>query len=124
MTSLIMTLHIIVAFSLIGCVLMQRGQGADMGVSFGGCGAQTLFGSRGAGSFLGKVTGGLATTFMLTSLFLAFASQQESGSLVERNVSQPIPLEQPGLPASDAPVGFDPNLLKQEKPADDLPAPE
>ena len=124
MTSMIMTLHVIVAFSLIGCVLLQRGQGADMGVSFGGGGAQTLFGSRGAGSFLGKVTGGLAAAFMVTSLFLAFASQQDTGSVVEKNAAQPVPLEQPALPASDQPLGFDPNMLKQEQPADDLPAPE
>ncbi len=98
MTSIILTIHIIVAIALIGVVLIQRGQGADIGASFGGGGAQTLFGSRGSGSFLGKLTGGLAATFMVTSLTLAFFTQQDAGSLVERSA----PIQQPLLPSSDA----------------------
>ena len=58
MTVVIVTLHIVAALLLIVVVLIQRGQGADIGASFGGGGAQTLFGSRGSGSFLGKLTGG------------------------------------------------------------------
>ncbi len=114
MTSIILTIHILAAIALIGVVLIQRGQGADIGASFGGGGAQTLFGSRGSGSFLGKVTGGLAATFMLTSLTLAFFTQQDAGSLVERAA----PVQQPTLPASDGGVpsaaGFDPSALKKE----------
>lgn len=72
MTTILIIVHVLIALLLIGTVLIQRGQGADMGVSFGGGGAQTLFGSRGSGSFLGKLTGGLAAAFMMTSLTLAF----------------------------------------------------
>ncbi len=111
MTTMLIILHVIVGLLLIGVVLIQRGQGADMGVSFGGGGAQTLFGSRGSGSFLGKLTGGLAATFMVTSLTLAFFSQQEGGSVVERNLTQPVPAE--SAPATaPANEGFDPNALK------------
>ncbi len=112
MTSIILTIHIIVAIALIGVVLIQRGQGADIGASFGGGGAQTLFGSRGSGSFLGKLTGGLAATFMITSLTLAFFTQQDAGSLVERSA----PVQQPALPSSDAEStvkGFDASQLKK-----------
>jgi preprotein translocase subunit SecG len=111
---------VIVALLLISVVLIQKGQGADMGVSFGGGGAQTLFGSRGSGSFLGKLTGGLAATFMLTSLTLAFFSQQQTGSVVERSIVDDIPLEQPTQ------GGFDPSKLKSDSPAttDSLPAAE
>jgi len=45
LNGLVLTLHVIVAVVLIGVVLVQRGEGADMGVSFGGGGAQTLFGT-------------------------------------------------------------------------------
>ncbi|RMH52765.1 MAG: preprotein translocase subunit SecG [Zetaproteobacteria bacterium] len=99
MTTLLVTIHVIVAFLLIGVVLIQRGQGAEMGASFGGGGAQTLFGSRGSGSFLGKLTGALAGIFMLTSLTLAFFTQQHTGSVVERAVTsvptQPGPVKRP-----------------------------
>jgi len=119
MTTIIIIVHVLVALLLIVVVLIQRGQGADMGVSFGGGGAQTLFGSRGSGSFLGKLTGGLAATFMMTSLTLAFFSQQHTGSVVERSVADQTTTEQsaPATPAQGG--GFDPSKLK----LDDTSAP-
>jgi len=121
MTIFIVTIHIILAISLVGVILIQRGQGADMGVSFGGGGAQTLFGSRGSGSFLGKVTGGLAAAFMVTSLTLALISQKETGSLVEKSVVQPAaPAQQETVPPADK-GGFDASKLKQNSAAPDLP---
>jgi len=125
METVLMAVHLLVAVLLIGVVLIQRGQGADMGASFGGGGAQTLFGSRGSGSFLGKATGGLAAVFMMTSLSLAFFTQQQAGSVVEQipaTVTQTKPDAQ-----KDAQGGFDPALLKKSaaKPAgDSLPAAE
>lgn len=111
MTMLLLTVHVIVAVVLVAVVLVQRGEGADMGVSFGGGGAQTLFGSRGSGSFLGKVTGGLAAVFMLTSLTLAFFSQKHAGSVVERTVNQPAQQEQQ-LPSGGDNGNFNPDKLK------------
>ncbi len=121
MTTVLIVVHVLVALALIGVVLIQRGQGAEMGVSFGGGGAQTLFGSRGSGSFLGKLTGALAAVFMLTSLTLAFFSQQKTGSVVERTA---VPA--PAAPTKSAPAapGFDPSKLKSDQPAEDLPAAE
>ena len=121
MTTILIITHVIVALVLIGVILIQRGQGADMGASFGGGGAQTLVGSRGSGSFLGKLTGGLAAAFMLTSLTLAFFSQQETGSVVERatvNSAPAIPASSEQQPAGG---GFDPSKLS-DTPADSLPA--
>ncbi len=129
MTTVLIILHVIVAISLIAVVLIQRGQGAEMGVAFGGGGAQTLFGSRGSGSFLGKLTGGLAAVFMLTSLTLAFFSQQQTGSVLDH---APLPAAAPAK-SGNAPAGFDPSKLKsdapsagakQAAPAQDLPAAE
>lgn len=121
MTTILIITHVIVALVLIGVILIQRGQGADMGASFGGGGAQTLFGSRGSGSFLGKLTGGLAAAFMLTSLTLAFFSQQQTGSVVERatvNSAPAIPASGEQQPAGG---GFDPSKLS-DTPADGLPS--
>jgi preprotein translocase subunit SecG len=44
-----------------------------MGAAFGGS-SQTLFGSRGAATFLSKLTTGAAIAFMVTSLLLAVTS--------------------------------------------------
>ncbi len=123
MTTVLIIAHVLVALTLIGVVLVQRGQGADMGASFGGGGAQTLFGSRGSGSFLGKLTGGLAATFMLTSLTLAFFSQQQTGSIVDSTIANQMPIEQPS--DAELPVGFNPALLKSDTPVTDgLPGAE
>jgi preprotein translocase subunit SecG len=121
MTTILIIAHVIVALVLIGVILIQRGQGADMGASFGGGGAQTLFGSRGSGSFLGKLTGGLAAAFMLTSLTLAFFSQQQTGSVVERATVNSTPVIPASSEQQPAEGGFDPSKLS-ETPADGLPA--
>lgn len=122
MTALVVSLHVLAALVLIGVVLLQRGQGAEMGVSFGGGGAQTLFGSRGSGSFLGKLTGALAALFMLTSLTLAFLSQQQTGSVVDKAIGEQ-PIQQQSLP-EPASTGFDPSKLKSGAAKDSLPGAE
>ena len=70
MTILVLIIHILVCFFLIGIVLLQSGKGAELGAAFGGS-SQTLFGSRGAATFLNKMTTGVAVVFMITSLLLA-----------------------------------------------------
>jgi preprotein translocase subunit SecG len=126
MTTVIVIVHVIVAVLLIGVILIQRGQGADMGASFGGGSSQTLFGSRGSGSFLGKLTGGLAAAFMLTSLTLAFFTQQNTGSVVERNII--VPAQDTSVPSPDGGAsGINPADLKdssQPAPAEPLPTAE
>ena len=121
MTTILIITHVIVALVLIGVILIQRGQGADMGASFGGGGAQTLFGSRGSGSFLGKLTGGLAAVFMLTSLSLAFFSQQQTGSVIENATVNSAPTDPASSGQQPAKGGFDPSKLS-DTPADGLPA--
>ncbi|MBF0429153.1 MAG: preprotein translocase subunit SecG [Magnetococcales bacterium] len=73
MTLILTVLHVLVCLSLVFVVLLQKGSGADMGAAFGGS-SQSLFGARGSGDFLSKLTAGLATVFMITSLTLAFFS--------------------------------------------------
>jgi preprotein translocase subunit SecG len=78
MMTLVLVLHFMVCFVLISVVLLQRGKGADLGASLGGGGANTVFGGRGAGNFLTKITTGSAILFMLTSLSLAYMGTQSS----------------------------------------------
>jgi preprotein translocase subunit SecG len=78
MDTLILVLHFMVCFVLITVVLLQRGKGSDLGAALGGGGANTVFGSRGAGNFLTKLTTGSAILFMITSLSLAYLGTQQS----------------------------------------------
>ncbi len=80
MTTMLLVLHFMVCFVLITVVLLQRGKGADLGAALGGGGANTVFGSRGAGNCLTKLTTGRAILFMLTSLSLAYLGTQQSES--------------------------------------------
>ena len=109
MTLIITVLHVLVSLTLIFIVLLQKGSGADMGAAFGGS-SQSVFGARGSGSFLGKLTAGLATVFMLTSLSLAFFTNQkvEHTSVMEKlpvaGSQQTIPTETAPLLPSDPPI--------------------
>ena len=68
MTLFLTVLHVLVCIVLILVVLLQRGKGSDIGAALGGGGGNTVFGARGAGNFLTKITTGAAITFMMTSL--------------------------------------------------------
>ena len=80
MALIVTVVHILVSLALIFVVLLQKGSGADMGAAFGGS-SQSVFGSRGSGSFLGKLTATLATIFMVTSLSLAFFTTQRGAGV-------------------------------------------
>ncbi len=77
-----------------------------MGAAFGGGASQTLFGSTGASTFLGKATTAAAVLFMLTSLTLAYmSSHQDSGSVVsdiKPPAAQTAPAPETNIPATPA----------------------
>lgn len=77
MYTLLLVLQVLICIALVGLVLIQKGQGADIGAVFGGGGSQTVFGAQGAGNFLSHVTAVLATLFFLNSLALAYLSEHE-----------------------------------------------
>ena len=72
MSAVVTVLHVIACIFLIAVVLLQRGKGAQIGAVFGGGAGSTIFGSRGAGNFLTKLTAGAAAVFMITSLSLSY----------------------------------------------------
>ena len=74
MVTFLVIVHVLVCITLIMVVLLQTGKGADIGAAFGSGGSQTVFGSRGAGSFLTKLTAAAGALFMITSLGLAILS--------------------------------------------------
>jgi len=96
MLTFVTFVHVLACLVLILVVLLQAGKGADMGAAFGGS-SQTVFGSSGAGTFLGKLTAAVAIIFMLTSLSLAYMSTQGSSSILERSnipVTQQEPVQE------------------------------
>lgn len=70
MYQLILLIHVFAAICIIALVLVQQGKGATVGAAFGGGASQTIFGSRGSGSFLFKLTMVFVTVFFVTSIGL------------------------------------------------------
>ncbi len=144
-------LHIILCFVLMLVILLQPGKGADIGAAFGGGGgSSTIFGPRGAGSFLSQATTIVAVLFMSTSVTLAVYSNASlrSGSDVENEIRRlqneegdmytvpedkqsAAPVELPAeelfpteAPVEDAPVEDVPAEDPVEEISDDEPAVE
>ena len=107
MLSILLTLlHVIVALILILVVLLQTGKRADLAGAFGGGGSQTAFGTRGAATFLSKLTTTAAVLFMLTSLGLTLISARSQGPTESVLPDEaPPPIGAPVLPTPSAPEG-------------------
>lgn len=72
MYSLILSIHVFIAVCIVLLVLVQQGKGSTVGAAFGSGASQTVFGSRGSGSFLFRLTTGLLIFFFLTSMTLNY----------------------------------------------------
>src|SRR2546430_6255416 len=101
-TALIILL-VLVAFIMVGVILLQSGKGAEIGAAFGGS-SQTIFGARGASTFLGKLTALTATIFMLPSLSLAIMSKQRNYSPTIRFGKTPASAPAAPSPPSGSPA--------------------
>ena len=78
MYQFILLIHVFVAVFIVLLVLIQQGKGATMGAAFGSGASQTVFGSRGSGSFLFKITMGCILVFFVTSISLNYLAVQAS----------------------------------------------
>jgi preprotein translocase subunit SecG len=121
MLILLTIIHIIVCFFLIAIVLLQSGKGAELGAAFGGS-SQTLFGSRGAATFLNKMTTVAAIVFMITSLTLAVITAK-GGSVVKKS---PVTEEKRSIPVAPGPMqggGLQPGQAPAQQQGPQPPAP-
>ena len=83
MEQLILVVHLVVALTIIGLILLQRGKGADVGASFGGGASQTVFGSSGGGNVLTDVSDRLVVGYLLRHKFW-FGNDRRSAFLGKR----------------------------------------
>lgn len=90
MYQLALILHIFAAVCIIGLVLVQQGKGATMGAAFGSGASQTIFGSRGSGSFLLRVTIGFVVLFFSTSIALNHMAAAAVKAEQQENISMPV----------------------------------
>ncbi len=78
MYNFILVIHVLVALSLIGVILIQRGRSGGLVEALGG--VESIFGTK-TSSFFVKVTVILAVLFFVTSISLTYLSKQKGKSL-------------------------------------------
>ncbi|HBR96550.1 MAG TPA: preprotein translocase subunit SecG [Gammaproteobacteria bacterium] len=128
MQSFVLVVHVILALTVIGLVLIQHGKGADAGAAFGSGASSTVFGARGAASFLTRMTTMMAVAFFVTSLILFYMAahrESTSNSVVEGFESPPaVEAESesnvPEPPAAPSDLPAAPSAPQADS---DLPAP-
>lgn len=114
----VLVVHILVAFFLVGVILIQGGRGG-LGEALGGAAAQSLFGG-GANTVMTKITAVFAALFMVTCLSLAALSTRGSGSVIDRLPAsvEELPAALPAPAVPPAPSGPAPSV----PPAQSTPA--
>ncbi len=120
LASVLLTVHILLAVTLIALILLQHGKGAEMGAGFGSGASGSVFGARGSASFLSRTTGVLATVFFVNCLALAYLASHN----VERTASvmdrvQPAPVAVP--PEQSTEEGITEDVSSQPAATADIP---
>lgn len=100
MENVILIVHLLLALSLIGVVLMQRSEGGGLGIGGGGGGG--AFTARAAGTALGKITWVLAIAFICTSITLTILSARNAAGV---SVTDRVTLPGASAPAEDGAEG-------------------
>jgi len=104
MLAVVLAVHLILAISLIGVVLLQKSEGGALGM--GGGGMSGFMTGRSTANLLTRTTAILAALFFATSIALAFlaARQREVHSIMEG----PVSTQAPAAPAAPAPAATKP----------------
>ncbi len=105
MSNVLLVIHLMLAISMIGVVLLQRSEGGGLGIGGGGGGGGGGMGGfltgRGTANLLTRATAILAGCFMLTSIALTILA---SGSGERRSIVDEMPVsapaqEEPAIPS-------------------------
>ena len=106
MYSFMVFLHVLVSVLLVTVILMQASRGGGLSGTFGAGASTAIFGGRGAGSFLSKVTVGLAIAFMTLAILISLVNvpstggesiirQRAEGEAVSPAAGLPVPFSLP-----------------------------
>ena len=98
MITLILTIHIILAFSIICSVLLQKSEGGGLGIGGSGGSGGGFMTARGTANFMTKLTAILGACFFSTSILLAFLSNSNNSSIIVKEVEKSIEKNVPPKP--------------------------
>ncbi len=108
---ILLAIHFLISFVLVGLILIQHGKGAQAGAAFGSGASQTVFGSQGSGNFLSRMTSILAGLFFVLNLFLVYyLNKQYHPRMLEEvpaAVKEELPANKSESSPSTKPAGND-----------------
>ena len=110
-TTVLLVIHIMVAFSMIVLILLQRSEGGALGMGGGGGGFVT---GRAAANLLTKITGSLAAIFFATSLALGILGGHKQAPTSA--VGVPVQSSASAVPGVAAPQSLPDIKLRTQKP--------
>jgi len=102
--TVLLVVHLLVALTVCGLVLIQHGKGADMGAAFGSGSSGSLFGASGSANFLSRTTAVLAAVFFASSLGLTYLGTVHSGPAAQDGVMGTIPVAPAPAKPTDVPT--------------------
>jgi len=108
-------LYVLIAAALTILILIQRGEGASAGAGFGGGASGTVFGARGAASFLTRSTAVLAGLFFILSLAMGIYLSRTGVQAPQANLGVMSGVVTP-LPAASATATASPNVNSMTNP--------
>ncbi len=117
MENIVLLVHVAAAVAIIVLVLLQHGKGADMGASFGGGSAGSVFGSAGSANFLSRSTAGAAVLFFATSLLLTYIGTHRTGpsgvmqGVMKDAPAATMPAKTDAIPATGSTNKTDANVI-------------
>ena len=107
LSTVLLVLHMIIAASLVGVVLLQKSEGGALGIGGGGGGG--FLTGRGTANLLTRITAALAAAFFTTSILLTLIANHTSAPTSVFDSQKPATAV-PGEPAEtgkapEAPAG-------------------
>lgn len=123
MTSVLLIIHIVLALSIIGLVLLQRGTGGGLGLGESG-GMGGFASPRSAANILTKATTWCAILFFGTSLGLAITASRGGQSSVVDQLTSGAPATEQSAPAAAPEVPAQPGAIDTDEASPADPAPE
>jgi preprotein translocase subunit SecG len=104
MTTFVTVIFVIVSLVMVLAILLQAGKGGGMGTALGGAASQGVFGGGGQADFMARLTQGFAATFMITAMYLAYASAHAGSDFLESE-------DQGGSTLLQGDEEFDPEMI-------------
>ena len=98
MITFILTIHILLALSIICVVLLQKSEGGGLGIGGSGGSGGGFMTARGTTNLLTKITAILGGCFFATSIMLALLSASNNKVSIATEVEKVIEKQLPSIP--------------------------